>query len=873
MGRKTKRKQATNGTHDGPQAKLNHANEDAPPAKRKKGEEWFPGKFVLLKPPIETSESEKLEDSRNGASQASQQTSTKKRKDRNKKKLNGVHHQASESTTTTEKQKNGKSKIKVETKKKENGKVEKSLLEQIYANDPSDSDEEEWNEMASDLTDDSMSDDEEVSGEWETDTDYSEGDSLEEEEYSFHGSDCESVSDDESGEDPNGDDYWSNGSDNDSDYVPNIEDKYVKPGDAVLYAAKGLDLAFGNSNESQIIEINDIAPAITEKGGEDDIPDLIDFSGNETCMTEEDTTLNVAETTVEDSLCSETEAMIQDLQITDDEDRLECTRLVESATFHDCKDNQGVVIRLMNTIHFHGILIVQALANNVQINGYTLKKGETLTATSIARADYFLNLTPVIDQDFSSSTLLSRLEKLLPDDEARRLSKHFDPQLEALVHVQQGLPDSTMEMLKSYSPHILLPNKKMLLSNSPCQSSELILSAKFFVGTENAAICAYQINEQWEHITVEAESRLVIIGGKNVGKSSLCQFYINKNVERFGKILLIDLDVGQPICSPAQTVSATLITKPIIGPGYLCKNQPEKSFVYGDKSIMIAPFKYLRCVRQLLEFCCANPDYKNIPWIVNTMGYQKGFGLQLVCLLVRILQPTDVVQIQHGIKSYNFSKILTEDVVNDFEFSFFDEDDVAGVPSRAIFTTHVLDSIVNNRQDDNNSRWISNATDKRKLAMMAQLARLLKGNQTSLNDVTPFVAPINRIRMLVIDEEYSQHEQRLNIDLLNGNLVYLCSSEETSLNSSSVLECYGIGIVRGIDKIHQKIFLLLPHEIANQLQAKVNVLAIGNIPLPAEILLKQSYNIAGNIPHVTFFKDRNASSKKYVNKRHIKDCY
>lgn len=879
MGRKSKKKNLSNGHAPSPANKRKLTHADDPPAKRQKEEEkWFPGKFVLLKP--QTSDDEIIE-TPESPKENEAPASTSQDKKSKKSKVNGDTN--GKSSRVEEKPKKKKTKIEPT--------IKKSDLEKIYADNASGSDNDEWMDMSGDELDfESVSDDEELGEEWSTDTDYSEGDSmsfgdssddslddsLDEEEYSFHGSDCESVETDDD-EDEGGRNYKYMRSDgnssDDSDYVPDLEDKYIKFGHAVLYDAKGLDLAFGDSFESQIIEIKDIHPAIMDKNVDEEVPDLVTLTGD--VSMEDDNKVPPEAVWKQTTLSQDAESLIKDLQIDDDEEGLKCDELLKCATFYDCIDDQGVVLKLSNTIHFHGILIIRAIANRVQVNGYTLQPTEVITATSISRADYFLNLTPVVDANYSKEILQENLKNLLTFVDATKIIKTFDPKKEVLVHVQQGLPDPTVEMLKNYSQHALLPSKKMILTNSPCQSSELILSAKFFVGSENLRINSFELNEQWHHLEVQSSSRLVIIGGKNVGKSGLCQFIINKNIESFKKILLIDLDIGQPICTPAQTISATLITKPIIGPGYLSKNQPDKSLLYGDKSVMIAPFKYVRCVRQLVEFCAKNPDYKDIPWVVNTMGYQKGFGLQLVCLLTKILQPTDVVQIQHGVQSYNFAKILTEELANDFEFTFFDSDDVAGVPARNVFTTHVLDSIVNNRGSDSGVKWISNSTDKRKLSMLAQVAKLLKSNQQSLNDVTPFVAPIDKIRMLVIDEEYSQREQGFNMDLLNGNLVFLCRADnEMFLDSNSILECHGVGIVRAIDKNNGKIFLLLPQtDSGDKLQVSVNVLALGNIPLPSEILLKQNYSIAGNVPHVTFFKDRNASSKKYVNKRHIKDCY
>jgi polynucleotide 5'-hydroxyl-kinase GRC3/NOL9 len=370
----------------------------------------------------------------------------------------------------------------------------------------------------------------------------------------------------------------------------------------------------------------------------------------------------------------------------------------------------------------------------------------------------------------------------------------------------------------------------------------------------------------------------MIIGGKNVGKSAMCQYLINKNLSKYPKILLIDLDIGQPIYAPSQTLSATLITQPLIGAGYLNNAITEKCILFGDKSVMISPFKYNERVQKLMEFCNANEDYKSIPWIVNTMGYQKGFGMQLMCLLLRIIQPSDVVQIQHSNMRFNFKSILKESFVNDFTFTFFDESYLQKFPRQVKYTTHVLDSIVNNsaqQENDNWKEWTSNATEKRKISMISQLSKLMKGGQTYLNDVVPFGTSLDNIRLIVMEEEYEQQDNAVNLDLFNGNLVYLCHCENNDgLDLNSILECYGVGIVRAIDKVHNYIYILLPQqENFEKLQSMINVLAVGNIPLPSEILLKQNFGINGLVPHVTFVKDHSMSKKKYINKRNIKDCF
>lgn len=217
---------------------------------------------------------------------------------------------------------------------------------------------------------------------------------------------------------------------------------------------------------------------------------------------------------------------------------------------------------------------------------------------------------------------------------------------------------------------------------------------------------------------------------------------------------------------------------------------------------------------------------------------------------------------------------------NNYFYSFFNESHLQDVPKNAFFITHVLDSLVNNNinRDNGSNEWVSNATEKRKMSLLSQLSKLMCGGQTYLNEVIPFCIPINRIRLLVMDEEYenTRYGEAANLDIINGNLVYLCHSDDIDddvslpLDANSILECFAVGLVRAIDKIHGLIYVLMPQH-DGKLRSVINVMAIGNIPLPSEILLKQNFGVEGNIPNVTFFKDRNM--KKYINKRNIKDCF
>lgn len=400
---------------------------------------------------------------------------------------------------------NGNSKKKTkENSRNLNGKQSKKVngsnnkKEKIMVNyDDDESDDDDYDEsddsyMSEDL--ESFSDDdldESCEEEWTTDTDYSP--------HSFHESECEMVDD----ESDASEDYQSS---DDEDYAPPIEDKYIKKGDAIMYDGKGLDLAFGDSMESQIIDMNDVSAAVES---DDEVPELLPINeSNEgsqnTLKSESSGVISAAEDT------------FKNLSLNDDE-TVDSSQLLQRASFYNCLDNRGVVVKINRTIHFHGILVIKPLFNSIQVNGFTLHTNQSMKATSISRSDYFLNLTPIIHENciIDKNELRDELEKLLQTkSDADEILKDFNDEKDVLLHLQQGLPDKKVEMLQTYLSDPILPHKNMILQNSVCPSSELILATKFFVDTENLKLNVFKVNADWENIDLKQNTRLMIIGGK-----------------------------------------------------------------------------------------------------------------------------------------------------------------------------------------------------------------------------------------------------------------------------------------------------------------------------------------------------------------------
>jgi mRNA cleavage and polyadenylation factor CLP1 P-loop len=60
----------------------------------------------------------------------------------------------------------------------------------------------------------------------------------------------------------------------------------------------------------------------------------------------------------------------------------------------------------------------------------------------------------------------------------------------------------------------------------------------------------------------------------------------------------------------------------------------DKTFYFGSVDVQLAPVKYIECVQNLLKYC-----QKTTPWIVNTMGMVRGYGLELLVDIIKLHRP------------------------------------------------------------------------------------------------------------------------------------------------------------------------------------------------------------------------------------------
>jgi len=185
-----------------------------------------------------------------------------------------------------------------------------------------------------------------------------------------------------------------------------------------------------------------------------------------------------------------------------------------------------------------------------------------------------------------------------------------------------------------------------------------------------------QINE-----TEQIGDKIVICGAKGVGKSTLLKYTVNRLLKKYNKVAIIDCDVGQPLFTISGLVSISIIDNPLLSSTHLSLIEPELSYFIGDISPKNDPEnllnyieklynKYIELNQQMIKM--KNDQYlKNtqnnifnalsttetsestiesianmmIPLVVNTDGWVRYIGAEILQGIVNIIKPNHIFHI------------------------------------------------------------------------------------------------------------------------------------------------------------------------------------------------------------------------------------
>lgn len=354
---------------------------------------------------------------------------------------------------------------------------------------------------------------------------------------------------------------------------------------------------------------------------------------------------------------------------------------------------------------------------------------------------------------------------------------------------------------------------------------------------------------------------IAVVGSKRTGKSSFARLLANSLLNHYPAVAFLDTDCGQPEFGAPGLVSLTTLRSPITGPPHMHPVPPDRAHFIGDISPQVNPGLFVSAITSLITWYqeedqqptnedkaepsrCKRKQTPTLPLVLNTHGWIKGAGLDILEKVLGTLQPTHLVQMQSNTSSRNLP------------------DDTSWLSSSApSLQTHLVLPAVDCSLDGNINKTLS-PVDSRALTWLAFGRCCLDetrhgGSQplswnaaaftsvaVALSQQPPFATDLQGLSIQVMHCAVPLHEVPAAI---NGTVVGLSVSGKSKGAAATMshvltataldappLECLGLGIVRGIDSATGSVFILSPLTAA-QIQ-KVDTLQIGRLHLPPALL-------------------------------------
>ncbi|KAJ6843991.1 polynucleotide 5'-hydroxyl-kinase NOL9 [Iris pallida] len=324
----------------------------------------------------------------------------------------------------------------------------------------------------------------------------------------------------------------------------------------------------------------------------------------------------------------------------------------------------------------------------------------------------------------------------------------------------------------------------------------------------------------------------LICGPKNSGKSTFSRHLLNNLLsQRYEAVAYLDTDVGQPEFSPPGCLSLHLVHESLSDTVNQQIKTPERCFFFGDISSKRDPKAYLNYIFSLYDYFLeeyhqpqyGGPGKRMLPLIINTPGWVRGTGFDVLVEVLRHIAPTYVVQIRISAESKNlptgaFWLDVNEEAANLIEIHSARRDS--------------LDQSILMQKDARRSR------DHRLLNYFKQCFPSYINIETNkelahaLGSLPPYEVSISRIKVMHLHCEVPESEI---FHSLNATIVGLAvSSAGISMAQCRSPWCVGLGIVRGVDLRKDVLYVITPIPFCNL--KKIDLLLQGFIEIPTAFL-------------------------------------
>lgn len=458
--------------------------------------------------------------------------------------------------------------------------------------------------------------------------------------------------------------------------------------------------------------------------------------------------------------------------------------------------------------------------------------------------------------------------------------------------------------IKALPPNCIYPG------NSTLGGSGVTTILEQWETTLNAVV-KNGINDESD--TTSLQNRKVLIcGAKGCGKSTMLRYATNRMLSEqmevesdSAAVAVLDLDCGQPELSVPGLITLSLVSKPLLSdpPMHMvCSGetdsedsnivgQQESAYFFGDITSKADPDKYIEMANLLLQRYNRLKTERiengkgQLPLLINTDGWVKGFGYEILCAIIEAANPGNIIQmlgstktksfdlpsqntgadtaqnrVVHTVQSFDESMVV---VPNDDSRSYrsMDSSNSTG-PLQATASDHrkhrfctyfmggynemIKKRIRFGNQNEaiafHREKGIVDASNILGLTMASMLPYAVPFQSVSLYSPPGFVDGIAEVEPACGTQGDFASDDAL--DALNGSIVGLCCQGDgkalsaQSRNHSGVpnLHCVGLGIIRSIDRERRLFFVLTP--VHPSILSNVTVFVGGSIGLPLELVFR-----------------------------------
>ncbi|XP_057685410.1 polynucleotide 5'-hydroxyl-kinase NOL9 [Corythoichthys intestinalis] len=549
------------------------------------------------------------------------------------------------------------------------------------------------------------------------------------------------------------------------------------------------------------------------------------------------------------------------------------TRRLDGNSLHQCaeRDDQRkhavLIMQKGQALCFRGKCYVTCLYGRVEVLGFTIEEGQQSYPLFSPASHCPLTIRATERPDDSRdhrTEATDILSNYLPPASQKKLLKKVVSNSSIILLEPMETP--LTRFLSSFTDlsNLFDPPAGELMSailDTPLNGLGMIPLVSDIEGLKVSESCRESLNAVVSACKGDLDACAVVLvyGAKNVGKSTYVRMVINTLLNHTTSVDYLEADLGQTEFTPAGCLSLVTVKEPLLGPPFTHQRDPDHMVYYGDTSCESDLSRYMESLKSLWRRRSPSGE---TPIIINTMGWVKGFGLQLLVDMLRFFPVSHVIHLTHG-GGTTQSPALTPEFLRTAQGfhtqppaqTALDEfTDSARSPSRGYFHMSVQSDFEGvGCQGTAKHQRTNEQRDLSLLAYLGQLQSADPGPVRQLHSLTPYQVPHTDVALVAVHFDVAPSHI---FYAANSSLVGLCILAEkvaskggpVLLSRPPICPCVGLGVLRGIDMARGLYFVLTPVDPA--ILRKVNCLLLGATSLPSCILTAQG-NLQGELPYVT----------------------